>query len=798
MSQRTDRLREQLHVKKFPLSIEKLKLVTESYMKSEGQPEIMRRALALENVLKKIPIFIPQDELIVGNGSSKPMGLEMDCDYGIWTQDEVNALKEENYIIQPDDETRLQEMNEFWKGQTLINRYGVFLGNDRMFPFMQSGVVLPPWKSNIDGSGGGYAQSGMGLGPGFYLACFDFAKVINGGLNRIISEAETELQNTRYTDADSVEKVHFLRAVIVANKSVIEYAGRFGDLAEKMAREEKDARRSLELKRIAETCRRVPANPARTFIEAIQSFWFMFLMVTPSPTAAAGRFDQYMYPFYRDDIKSGKLMRDEALELLVCLRIKDMQLNRTSGKINRRKNAGMAKWHNWTMGGVNEKGEDVTNDLDYLLLEAALECPTPHPTMTLRIHEKTPEELMVKALEVVRTGIGMPAFIGDKSYIAYLLHHDIPMELARDYVMTGCIDVNLVGKSRIATYGMFIVPLVFDIFLHNGIEPRTGRLLGIPTGNIEDFKTFKDFLAAFEKQLEYFMTLASERNNVELYVEGKWYCEPLRSSLMDDWAETGKDILQRPMLFENGAVLNAIGIINVADALAAVKKLVYDDKKVTLLELKEAMAANWQSKHFEDIRKMCLAAPKYGNDDTYVDGIAAELYRFWVEIAGKLGTVFGGKNIPTAISISSQWPGGELTGATPDGRYAGDCLADGTMSAMRGMDTHGPTALIKSAVKIDQESLQATLMNMKFHPSSLKTTDDLKKLASLIKTYFELGGKHVQFNVVNRDVLVEAQRKPEEHRDLVVRVAGYSAYFIQLGQAVQDEIIGRTEHKLKS
>jgi pyruvate formate-lyase/glycerol dehydratase family glycyl radical enzyme len=798
MSQKTDALRQQLSVDKYPLSIEKLRLVTESYQATEGKPEIIRRARALENVLDKITIFIPDGEIIVGNGSSKPMGLEMDCDYGIWSKDEVNALKADNYEISSEDEIELQKLNEYWRGQTLINRYGDLLGNDRMLPFMQSGVMLPPWKNSIEGSGGGYAQSGMGLGPGFYLCCFDFARVLNSGINKIISDAEKELSIIHYHDADSVTKTHFLQAVIIANRAVIRYAERFASLAGDMIKRVKDPARAAELRRIVDTCCQVPANPARNFYEAIQSFWFMFLMVTPSPTAAAGRFDQYMYPFYRDDLKSGKITREQAMELLVCLRIKDMQLNRTSGRMNRKKNAGMAKWHNWTIGGVNEKGEDVTNDMTYLLLDSAVACQTPHFTMTLRVHENTPEDLMIKALEVARTGIGMPAFIGDKSYIAYLLQNGISLDLARDYVMTGCLDVNLVGKSRIASYGMFIVPLVFDIFLHNGIEPRTGKLLGIRTGEIEGFRTFEEFIKAFEKQLEYFMQLASERNNVELYVEGKWYSEPLRSSLMDGSLSAGKDILERPMPLENGAVLNAIGMINVADSLAAVKKLVYDDRKVTIRELKDAMAVNWQGKRNEEIRKMCLAAPKYGNDDSYVDMVAVELYRFWVETAQKLGTVFGGKNIPTAISISSQWPGGELTGATPDGRYAGDCLADGTMSAMRGMDTHGPTALIKSAVKIDQHSLQATLMNLKFHPSSLKTTGDLKKLASLIKIYFELGGKHVQFNVVDRDTLIEAQQKPEEHRDLVVRVAGYSAYFVQLGQAVQDEIIGRTEHSLKA
>jgi pyruvate formate-lyase/glycerol dehydratase family glycyl radical enzyme len=796
MRQRTERLKQRLQVAKYPLSIEKLRLITESYKETEGEPPILQRARALEHVLGNIEIFIEDGELIVGNASAKHMGLEIDCDYGIWSQEEITALKEEGYSISPRKEAELRRLNRYWKHRTLVSRNGELLVGKGLYPFMQSGVVLPPWKSKMEGSGGGYAQSGMGLGPGFYLCGFDFKRVLNKGLNSIIKEAETELERLSPDDAETANKKAFLEAVIIANKAVISFGRRFADLSARLAQEEKDPVRAKELNRLAEICRRVPADPARDFYEALQSFWFIFLMITPSTTAAAGRFDQYMYPFYERDIKSGKITNEEVLELLVCLRIKDMQLNRVSGRLNRKKNAGMAKWHNFTIGGVTADGKDASNQLSHLLLEAALRCPTPHHTLTLRVHENTPDELMLKALEVVKTGIGMPAFVGDKSYIAYLRKHGASLAEARDYVITGCIDVNLVGKSRIWSYGMFIVPLVFDIFMHNGVEPRTGRQLGLKTGDIEDFESFDDFMAAFKRQLKHFMSLAAERNNIELEIGGKWYPDPLRSSLMDTAISQGKDILERTMPFENGAVLNSIGMINVADSMAAVKKLVFDEKRITTKELKSALEHNWQGEKYQGIRKACLAAPKYGNDDDYVDSLARELYQFWADTAETLDTIRGGKHIPTAISISSQWPGGELTGATPDGRYSGDCLADGTMSALRGMDTHGPTALIKSAIKIEQDNLQATLMNMKFHPSALKSREDLRKLASLIKTYFAFGGKHIQFNVVDKTTLLEAQKQPENYRDLIVRVAGYSAYFVQLSKAVQDEIIGRTEHSL--
>ena len=798
MNQRVKKLKEGLRVDRYPISCEKARLITESFKQTEGEPQIIRRAKALADVLDRMTIFIEDGELIVGNASSKPMGVEVDFDYGIWSREEIDWLKEEGYTISEEDEAEIISMNEYWETRTLVGRSGQIFDDERLWPFRQTGVALPPWKSRTEGSGGGYAQGGMGLGPGFLLFGVDFAKVLSSGFNGIMIEAEEELRNVRITSADSVKKVDFLKSVIIASEAIIRLANRFADQAAEMAAKGKDAKRKKELERIAETCHWVPANPARTFYEALQSFWFTFLMINPSTTAAAGRFDQYMYPFYKKDKDEGRITDEEAVELLQCLRIKDMHLNRTSGKINRQKNAGMAKWHNWTIGGVTPDGKDATNGLSYLILEAAKRCQTPHHTITVRVHEGTPEALMLKALEVVKTGIGMPAFVGDKSYIEYLLNQGVPIKVARDYIMTGCIDVNIVGQSRIASYDMFIVALVFDIFMHNGVDQNTGKQVGIKTGDLESFETFDDLMNAFKEQLAYFMSISAECNNIHLQVNAELFPDPVRSSLMVDAIKEGKDILDRTLPLENAAVLNAVGMINVADSLAAIKKLVFDGKTVTMKELKAALEANWQGDGHAEIRKMCLAAPKYGNDDDYADSIARDLYQFWADTAVTFDTIFGGKHKPTGISISAQWPGGALTGATPDGRYAGECLADGTMSPMRGRDIHGPTAVIKSAVKIDQVPYQATLLNMKFHPSALQTREDMRKLSSLIRTYFSLGGKHIQFNVVSKETLVDAQRHPENYRDLIVRVAGYSAYFVQLGAVIQDEIIGRMEYQQTS
>ena len=793
MNPRLTKLRDRLRVERYPLCVEKISLLAESYADTGDDPMILRRAKALAHVLERMPIFIEPDELIVGNVASRPMGLEIDPDYGFWSHEEIESLRGDGYELSESDELRLYEAYERVQWTTLIASEGeVFWNDDRLRPFVKSGVVLPPWKNKGEGGGGGYAQGGMGLGPGFMLMGVDFETALTKGLQQIIDDAQEELGRLDAAGGADVSKREFLQATIIVHSALIRFAGRFADLAEDMAKFEENEERKAELETIAGICRRVPGLPGRDFREAVQSFWFLFLLINPSPTAAAGRFDQYMYPFYRDDLERGGITRDEALELLICLRIKDMQLNRTSGVANRKKNAGMAKWHNFTIGGVKADGTDASNEVSYLLLEAARLSGLPHHTITLRVHDGTPEDLLIAALEVVRTGIGLPAFVGDRSYVKYFTDNGVEEGEAREYILTGCLDANLPGKSRTIAIGMFIAPLVFDIFMHNGVDPNTGELVGIETGRFSDFTSYEELLEAFKRQLAYFMGLAAEHNNVELAISRELFPDPFRSSLMHDALSVGRDMLDREMLFENAAVLNPVGMVNVGDSLAAIKKLVFDEGRITLEDLEAAMDADWAG--HEDLRRLCLEAPKYGNDDDSADRILADLYRFWADTTKTFASEYGGTHKPTAISITSHQPGGALTGATPDGRRAGEILADGTMSPMQGRDTHGPTAVFRSAMKIDQDPFQATLLNMKFHPSALRSRDDLRKLASLISTYFANGGKHIQFNVVDTQQLKAAQANPDEYRDLVVRVAGYSAYFVLLPASVQEEIILRSEH----
>jgi pyruvate formate-lyase/glycerol dehydratase family glycyl radical enzyme len=799
MNERVEKLRAKIFVDKYPLCTEKIRLLTESYQKTEGEPLIVRKAKALAHYLDNKTIYIDDDELIVGNVAYKPMGIEADAP--AWPKEDIDDLRSREFAISIEDEAFLRSLDEYWqgKGRTFWERAGQFYDDERLWPFMQSGIYLPPLKARSEGFGHGLAGGGWGLGMGLSLIVVEYERVLNDGLNKIIEEAEEELRNLKYTSRDAILKADFLKSVIIAHQAIIRIARRFSNLAKEMSGKEKEPRRKKELEEITEICYRVPAHPARTFKEAMQSFWFIWLILTGGPsggTASGGRFDQFMYPFYKKDRGAGRITDDEVLELLECLRIKVMQLVFImGGKIQREKWAGIARWNNWIIGGVTPDGKDATNELSYLILEAAKDCQTPHHTITVRVHDGTPEALMLKALEVVRTGIGMPAFVGDNSYIEYLVREGVSLPDSRNYALAGCLDVNIPGKSRINSIGMFITPLVLEITMNNGIEPRSGRQLGLKTGDCELFKTFDDLMKAYKEQLAYFMSIVSEVQNLILQGQAELVPEPVASSLMTDAIKIGKDVLSRTMPFENGSSLNPVGMINVADSMAAIKKLVFDEKKVTMKELKAALTANWQGNGNEEMRKIFLTAPKYGNGDDYVDSIARELYDFWAKTIVNFTTAYGGTMKPSGISITSHGPGGVITGATADGRYAGETLADGTMSAAQGRDTHGPTALIKSAAKINQRIFQSTLLNMKFHPSALKTSEDLKKLSDLIRIYFSLGGKHIQFNVVSRETLLEAQRSPEKHRDLIIRVAGYSAYFVQLGKPIQDEIIKRMEYK---
>lgn len=803
MTDRVKRMKESLRISKYPLCVELFRLANESLEKTGGEPMLLRRSKLHANILDNITIFIEPEDLLCGSGASKPFGLEMQYEYGVWTKDEVESLKSEIYTITPEDEEELYRLNEQFAGNTansnLVETMGKSLGqNERLWPFMKSGTILPPWKDKTGGSGGGFAMSGYGLGPGFSLVAVDYAKILNEGAKSIINEAKECLANLRYESPDIIEKRDFWEGVVIVFEAWVRFANRYADLAEKMAAEEKDEKRAAELKEMARICRKVPYEPADTFREALQSFWFTFLMCCPSPTTSAGRFDQYMYPFYKKDIEAGIITDDEVLELLEIMRCKCMKINRVSGKANRAKNAGMAKWYNWTIGGVKADGSDATNELSYLLLEAAQDTHLPHHTVTVRVHKNTPMKLMVKALECVRSGIGMPAFVGDESYINFFAKQNpnncLPIEDARDWCCTGCVDGNVQAQTRTQVACFFIIPQAMDIALHNGYCRYTKEMVGKEVGDVTKMESFDEIRDAVFDEIRHLMRMANERINVEMIAERDLFPDVFRSSLMKDGVKVGKDMFNRRFQFENGAVLGAVGAVNAGNGLYAIKKLIFDEKKYTMAQLMEALDADWEG--CDEMRVDFASQPKYGNNIPEVDAFVADMYKLHADTCLSLPCVYGDSLKPNAISISAHQPGGAVTGATPDGRKGGEILADASLSPAHGTDTHGPIAVFQSAMKVDQDPYQGTLMNMKFHPSALKTESDLEKLGSMIQTYLTHGGKHVQFNVVNKEEMVDAKAHPEEHPELIVRVAGYSAYFTRLTPGIQDEVINRMDHDL--
>lgn len=801
MNERITRMKSALRISKYPLCVEMFRLANESLEQTAEDSMLLRRAKLHAHILDNITIFIEPEDLLCGSGASKPFGLEMQYEYGVWTPDEVESLKSEIYTITPEDEAELYRLNERFAGNTansnLVETMGKSLGqNERLWPFMKSGVILPPWKDRRGGSGGGFAMSGYGLGPGFALVCVDYSKILNHGANVMIAEAKEQLKNLRYEQPDILEKRDFWEGVVIVFEAWIRFAHRYADLCEQLAAEEKDAKRAAELTEMARICRKVPAEPAETFWEAMQSFWFTFLMCCPSPTTSAGRFDQYMYPFYKKDIEEGRITDEEVLELLEILRIKNMKLNRVSGKANRAKNSGMAKWYNWTIGGVDAQGNDATNELSYLLLDAAIDTHVPHHTITVRVHKNTPEKLMVKALECVRSGIGMPAFVGDESNIEFFIRqpgNHLTLEEARDWCCTGCVDANVPGITRTQVACFFIVPQAMDIALHNGFCRYTKEMVGKAIGDVTKM-SYEQLENAIFDEIRYLMRMANERINIELIAERNLFPDVFRSSLMRDGVKVGKDMYNRRFDFENGAVLGAVGVVNAGNGLYAIKKLIFEQKKYTMEELMAALDADWVG--YEAMQKDFRDQPKYGNNIPEVDELINKFYQLHADTCLSLPCVYGASLEPNAISISAHQPGGAVTGATPDGRKGGAILADASLSPDHGTDVRGPLAVFQSAMRVQQAAYQGTLMNMKFHPTALKTEDDLKKLGGMIKTYLTHGGKHVQFNVVNKEEMLDAKVHPEDHPELIVRVAGYSAYFTRLTPAVQDEVIDRMDHDL--
>ena len=783
LSPRVQKLLDNYYAARPEVFAERAVLATEAYAQTEGLPIAIRRARMMWHILGGITVLIRDGELIVGCKTpailGSPLYPEVASD---WVEEELDtiALREEApfYLSDGTKETLRAEVFDYWRGKQVYNR------------IME---VLP---SEIQ------QATDEGLFFHYYLnrtighITVDYERVLKKGFLGLKAEVEDELKRIDYEKRGCLKKIHLLQAMSLCCNAAIRFAERYADEAERLATAESDPVRRAELEQIAEICRWVPAHPARTFREALQSFWFVHLILnleTNSYAIGPGRFDQYMYPYYRADIDAGRLTREQAGELLVCLWIKFNELTVVKEGGTAKASTTYNDFQNLNLGGQTIEGQDATNELSYLCVDVIGQLKLPQPQIAALISEKTPDPFLMKACEVISLGFGLPAVFNDDEKVQALLHKGKTLEDARLGGINGCVELVAPGKDNMASSGYLSMPKCLELALNNGINPLTGTQLGPRTGDPRDFTSFGQLVEAFRQQLAHAIELKTVYDGIARQAYAEFCPVPFTSLLISDCLEKGRDYHDGGARY-NLPLICGVGTGTMADSLAAIKKLVYDEEKMSLEELVTALRADFVG--YERLRQMLLnRAPKWGNGDGYVDTLAHDVVEMFCDELEKHcnaeGVPYAANMIPTTTHI---WFG-SLNGATPDGRLAETPLSEG-ISPVQGMDTNGPTAVVRSMARLDHARCCGTLLNIKFHPSALSGEEGLHKFAHLIRTYFKLGGHHMQFNVVSVETLRAAQEHPEEHRNVIVRVAGYSDYFVRLSRDLQDEIISRTEQGL--
>ena len=829
--QKTDRITrlvEHLFAKMPEIESARAILLTESFQETENEPLILRKAKGFAHILKNIPIIIREEELIVGSSTIAPRGCQTFPEFSFeWLEKEFDTVatrEADPFYISEQTKKELLEVNKYWKGKTTSELATSYMAPETL-KAMEHNMFTP----------GNYFYNGVGH------VTVQYEKVLEIGYEGIIQEAEEELSKCRPGDADYATRSRFLEAVIISCNAVILYANRYAELAEKQAETCSDARRKEELLQIAANCRRVPAKGATSFYEACQSFWFiqqLIQMESSGHSISPGRFDQYMYPYYEKDMQAGKLTRELAQEYIDCIFVKLNDLNKCRDADSAKGFAGYSLFQNMIVGGQDKDGRDVTNDLSFMCIEASFHVFLPQPSLSIRVWNGTPHDLLIRAAELTRTGIGLPAYYNDEVIIPSLMNMGLSLEDARTYCIIGCVEPQKAGKTwgwHDAAFFNMCRPL--EMVFQNGID--NGEQIGPQTGNVEDMTTFEAFFEAYQKQMNYFIELLVNADNAIDQAHAERAPLPYLACMIDDCLKRGKTCEQGGSIY-NFTGPQGFGIANVADSLYAIKKLVFDEKKVSMADYKKALLFNYgkevntvvvsqiagkvtrefmekgvqadaktialatqeiikasvteaEKKKFDELLKLIEETPKFGNDDDVVDAFAREVAYTYTRPLLQYGNPRGGQFQAGLYPVSANVPLGAQTGATPDGRLAGVPIADG-VSPSAGKDVNGPTAAANSVSKLDHGiASNGTLFNQKFHPSALSGEAGLENFVNLIRTYFDQKGSHMQFNVVSRETLLDAQKHPENYKHLVVRVAGYSALFTTLSKSLQDDIIRRTE-----
>ncbi len=767
-------------------------LVTESYKETEALTTELRQAMAFNKTLSEVPIWIQDGELIVGNIASRPRGVflfpEYDDTWLIPELDTISTRKGDPWLLSDEDKAQLKSSMDYWPGRNMGAIADALTSDEVRQAEKHTFLDIQMAK-----------QGGIGhIAP-------DIERVVTHGLNSLIEEAEDQINRLDPASPDYYTKLPFLKSVIVADKAVIKWARRFADLAREKAMTESDLQRKAELEQIADVCDWVPANPARNFREALQTVVFIMDSVqieTNGVSIGTGRLDQYCYPYYEKDLKEGILTREEAMELLECLWLKIAESNRTAGELLTYAHNGYPFWIQVPVGGQTRNGYDATNDLSYLLLEVSSNMQLHEPTVSARIHKRTPDKFLMKCCEAIKThGGGHPALFNDEVIIPSQLAYvpGVTKEDAYDYCIIGCSEIVFAGKGTEGIpYHAMSLGRLLELMLQ-GRDPISGDPLQSGVGNMMEWNSFDDMMLAFDEVAEKFARAMFLQQLPLVEAHASHRPCPYLSSLTRDCIQRGKSYYDGGAIYGNRASIACIvGIATIANSIAAVRKLIFDDQILSMSQLKHAIETNFEDSTTNptgpEIQQMCLRAPKYGNDDPYVDDIAKDCLNTILKELRNHETIPGQGYGATIAPVAAHIGYGALCGATPDGRRASAPLSD-ACSPAQGTDVNGPTATIKSVAHLEHINLvQGTIFNMKMHPGPLETKAGMKKWADLIRTYFDLGGWEIQFNVVDADTLRDAQLHPENYKDLVVRVVGYSAFFVELEKSVQDDIISRTEH----
>lgn len=769
------------------------RLLTEAYQMFEADTPVVKRAKALKHICDNMTILVNPDELIVGNFApadrSCTLWLECGADW-IWEELKDGTFQKrgpdlEGHSISDEDAQYIMSLKDYWKPRSVSARVHA-MAPDGLQKTYGSGVLL-------------YQGKNMANDPTGHF-CADYRKAISKGFAAIKQEAQARMAAMEgKSQGDDARKYNFYRAISICCDVCIAFPKRYAKKCRELAETEQDETRKQELLQMAESLDWILENPARNYWEAVQAMYLYHVLLTihgENHAMTLGRVDQYLWPYLKKDLEEGTITMDRAQEIMDCFFLKLNNYSRLWSVQSARNMGGYSHNQHMTLGGQTPDGKDATNPVSYMMLQTIVRLMLRDPPLSVRIHKNTPRELWEACLYTSSIVGGIPVFENDDVIIPSLIDRGVAPEDAYDYCIIGCVEPAVTGKEWSAcggsgkeSYFNFAGCLVLAI--NNGINPLTGKQAGLPTGYLYEMKSFDEVLDAFKKQLAYFLDWHTTMTNVYEIAAQEIHPIPLASATMEGCMESGLDVIWGGAKY-NGTGVSGIGIANVADSLAAIKYMVFDEKRCSAKELYDALMANWEG--YEPLRQEIMNNPKlhYGNDDDYVDQYATMLGNLYADQINKTRSprgYFKAGLYPVSAHILM----GHMTWATPDGRFAEEPLADG-ISPRQGMDRCGPAAILKSASKLETQKFQnGTLINLKFHPKVLEGENGYQKLQELIQTFFKLKGMHVQFNVVSSETLRKAQAHPEDYKDLVIRIAGFSAYFVELYKELQDDLIRRNE-----